>query len=248
MRSSAVPRSPRRRKAETSQSWMAELGPLQAELRHGARVTPSQLVELAGQWQSRIPNSAQETETLVLVDDTGCAYEPELCAPRWLCHLLALRHVAVHVLLLWESPRLGPVFICQMRSWTKKDFPGHVDISVGGHAIGATAPAESALIEMQEELGLGPDDLQTPGLQRIGGYECFISVDDKQFYDVEWREVYLGRVNNIDRLRFIDGEVAGVYLCPLQHARGLLKQNSMSVANGLRMSLPLCLDVLEKRE
>jgi isopentenyldiphosphate isomerase len=228
-----------------SGTWYGELSALQTKLKQGDCVTQNELDELARRWQARIPQAAQETETLLLVDDTGSAYEPALQAPRWLCHTLALRHACAHVLLIWDAPRLGPVFVCQVRSWSKKDFPGRIDISVGGHVVGTAGSRRTALMEMHEELGLSEADLTESGLTHIGGYECFVTVEEKQFYDVEWRDVYLGRIRSLDNLRFTDGEVACITLCPVAEAFHLLTQQNLAVANGLAMSLPLCLDYLQ---
>lgn len=245
MRSSARPRSPRCKKMDNA-TWQTELPSLHSSLAHGARAGQGQLDDLVRTWTPRIAGAARESEPLVLVDDTGCPFEPILQAPRWLCHTLALRHASAHVLLIWDSPKLGPTFVCQVRSWNKKDFPGRVDISVGGHVVGSTHSRQTALQEMKEELGLVPGDLSEPGLTFIGGYECFVTVEDRHFYDVEWRDVYLGTVSSLDALHFTDGEVVGIYLCPVSQALTLLTQQSISIANGLAMSLPLCLDYLNE--
>jgi isopentenyldiphosphate isomerase len=228
-------------------AWHSERVHLQAALAHGEKATQGQLDDLARRWQTRVGAAVREGgESLILVDDTGEAFEAGLSAPRWLCHTLALRHACAHVVLVWESPRLGPVFVCQVRSWSKRDFPGRIDISVGGHVVGNAGSRQTALIEMKEELGLRGPDLVGGALTRVGGYECFVTVEERQFYDVEWREVYLGHLHSLENLHFTDGEVAGVYLCPVAEARSLLTQQELAVANGLSLSLPLCLDHLSE--
>jgi isopentenyldiphosphate isomerase len=228
------------------QAWHHECVQLQSLLAHGDRATQGQLDDLARQWFTRVRERVDEGESLMLVDETGEPFEPTRCAPRWLCHALALRHACAHVLLIWDSPRLGPVFVCQVRSWSKKDFPGRIDISVGGHVVGSAGTLRTAMTEMREELGLAESDLCADGLTRVGGYECFVTVEERQFYDVEWRDVYLGTLRSLEHLRFPDGEVAGVYLCPASEALNLLTQQDLAVANGLSMSLPVCMDYLDK--
>ena len=73
----------------------------------------------------------ESMEIIQIVNSDGSP--KDLLAPRWLCHLLGLRHKCSHVIVSWKSPSLGKVFILQVRNWTKPNSPGHIDISVGGH-------------------------------------------------------------------------------------------------------------------
>ena len=212
-------------------------------------VTQARIDDLAGQWLARLgpPDPAAEREALVLVDAGGRPAEPRCLAPRWLCHLLGLRHPCVHVMIWWSSPGLGPVIVCQVRSWTKRDFPGHLDISVGGHRVGDAAPYASALREMREELGLTEADLVGGEMAPAGTYECTVQDERTGFFDVEWRHVFVARVRDLSAVRFEDGEVGGLYLCPVAGATALLTQDRLAVADGLKFSLPLCLDYLSQR-
>jgi hypothetical protein len=121
-------RSPTKGLKPMESDWMAELASLRAAFNKGSAVSQRQIDELSLVWDKRIRPVAKETELLVLVDDQGQAFQPRRQSPRWFCHLLSLRHKAAHVLLVWDSPRLGRVFICQVRSWAKADYPGFVDI------------------------------------------------------------------------------------------------------------------------
>jgi isopentenyldiphosphate isomerase len=224
--------------------WVAELAAFRQAFHKGSDVSQKQIDELSGVWGKRIRPAAMATELLVLVDDHGQAFHPKRHSPRWLCHLLSLRHKAAHVLLIWDSPRLGPVFVCQVRSWTKADYPGFVDISVGGHLVGDIESGQAALIEMQEEIGVSPSDL-VGELTFVGGYDGYNESDKRLFYDAEWRDVYIARVKSLDAVRFTDGEVVGIYLCPQVEARNILAQDRIPVAHGLRLSLPICLRRLE---
>ena len=227
-------------------NWSESVPHFRASFQHGASVTQEQITELERRWLPPMASrDDSETERLCLVDEQGQAYRPGLTAQRWLAHLLGLRHKAVHVLLLWESSELGPVILCQVRSFRKKDFPGHIDVSVGGHVVNGKDSLDTALREMDEELGVRATDVVEPGLQGVGGYECTIESRASRFLDVEWRDVYLARIEHLDRLYFKDGEVDGLYLCPIFNARQLLDQSALSVANGLTYSLPLCLSFLE---
>ena len=225
------------------QAWAAS----RRAFNKGQAASQGQLDDLAATWVGRVNPFGKETETLALVDGQGQLLQPRRQAPRWLCHLLALRHKAVHVLLVWDSPKLGRVLVCQVRSWNKIDYPGYVDISVGGHVVGDGDSRQAAFLEMHEEIGVTSEDLVGGDLTFVGAYDCDHESDKRPFYDAEWRDVYIGTVRSLEAIYFTDGEVVGIYLCPQSEARGLLTQDRLAVANGLRLSLPVCLDYLAAR-
>jgi isopentenyldiphosphate isomerase len=225
-------------------AWLEEWAALRADLNKGEDASQPQLDELAAAWIDRVRPAGKETEPLVLADCRGRVLQPVRQAPRWLCHLLALRHRCAHVLLWWDSPKLGRVFVCQVRSWHKIDYPGFVDISVGGHVVGQRDPRQAAFAEMHEEIGVAADDLVGGDLTFVSGYDCYHESHKRPFYDAEWRDVYVGQVRSLDAVGFTDGEVVGIYLCPHTGARDLLAQEKIPVANGLRLSLPVCLEAL----
>lgn len=228
-----------------SESWRDQVDVARQAIHAGRNVSPEDALQWTAAWLGWVKPRGQETEELRLVDNTGQGLQPEVLAPRWLCHLLGLRHACSHVILRWDSPHLGSVLVCQVRSWDKPDFPGHVDVSVGGHVVGAAGTAATAEIEMQQELGLSRDDLVEGALDTVGGYACDITEPQRHFYDAEWRDVYVGRLKTLESVRFVDGEVTAVTLCPVSQARQLLAQEALPVANGLTGSLPLCLDYWE---
>jgi isopentenyldiphosphate isomerase len=224
-------------------SW-DEMAALRAAFNGGENASQCQLDEVTARWIEQIRPAGKETEPLVLVDAQGHRLDPVRQAPRWLCHLLALRHRCVHVLLLWDSPKLGPVFVWQVRSWRKIDYPGFVDISVGGHVVGQEGSRASAFMEMAEEMGVAAGDLVGGDLTMVGGYDCLHRSRTRPFHDAEWRDVYVGRIASLGSVGFTDGEVVAVYLCPQAGAGDLLAQERIPVANGLRLSLPVCLEYL----
>jgi len=225
------------------QEYAGELRELRARLRHGDNTTQSELDQLRDKLNTYKIHAASAEETLRLVDSQGNF--TELRAPRWLCHLLGLRHRTVHVLLQWRSPSMGNVFIFQVRSWRKFDSPGHLDISVGGHVTTDNVSplmVDSAYREMKEELGLDRNDLIDKELLFQVGYENYDQDESQSFYNAEWRDVYLGILaENFNKLGFSDGEVVGLYLCPESEAENLLSQTFIPLASALRLSLPLCL-------
>ncbi len=228
-----------------NKTWLIELTEQRKSLEQGHIPDQSQVNGLVDLWLDRVRPEDKEQESFLLVDAQGQSLADACVAPRWLCHLLGLRHRAVHVLLLWQSPGLGLTCVFQIRSWLKKDFPGHVDISVGGHCSGTMKPLDTALVEMHEELGIRQGDLRHPGLRYVDHYEYLKEYEPTCFYDREWRELYVVRLRSLDAIRFNDNEVIGVVLCPVSGAARWLQQEQVSVANGLMMSLPRCLTFLE---
>jgi 8-oxo-dGTP pyrophosphatase MutT (NUDIX family) len=213
-------------------------------LAHGEGVSQAELdriaAELAPTREKLRPGD--KTEALPLFDSNGRPLGTT--APRWMCHLLALRHRCAHILLVWDSPTLGEVLVLPVRAWDKDNSPGHVDISVGGHmSAGGTGSAEeTAFAEMLEETGLGPSDLQG-GLVHVAGYACDERRPEEHLFNSEWRDVYVGRLGSegLGRVHFPDGEVAGLVLVGLAETRALLAQHTLPIGSGLAQSLPRCL-------
>lgn len=218
-----------------------KLRELRDTLKKGENTSQIELDELCKIWENRIKPSEKDKELFVLVDSKGNFIQPKLTAPRWLCHLLALRHRCVHILLQWENPTLGDVFMIQVRSWDKTDSPGHLDISIGGHVVGEASSHETAYKEMEEEFGITKADLRNGELNHSSGYESYNERFEDNFYNAEWRDVYLGEIATLDKIHFRDKEVVGLYLCPKSEAKNLLLQKHIPIASALELSLPRCL-------
>ena len=206
-----------------------ELDRLRAQGCAGSVPNQAEIDQLCGRWGDAVAVPEGEREVLMLVDAQGQSFDPQRFAPRWLCHLAGLRHRVVHVLLSWRSLGLGEVYGFQVRSWDKLDSPGCVDISVGGHIKGDLSAEAAAYDEMREELGLSRDDLAGP-LSYVGGHGQF---------DEEWAELFVAELRSIDSIRFADGEVVGLYVCPCAEATRLLGQSYIPVTGALKVSLAL---------
>ena len=220
--------------------WLDQLSKIRNELDHGDKATQEQLDTIAEEWKDRRHRlrKREKDEEFELVNSGGTPRD--LHAPRWLCHLLGLRHKCAHVMVRWTTPGLGRLLVLQVRSWSKSDAPGHVDISVGGHVVGKTESEQIAYSEMEEELGITPHDLVGGKLLRRDGYHN--KPDERpseNFYNVEWRDIYLADLipSRIDNLRFSDEEVVGLYLCPELEARNLFGQKQVPIASALRQYL-----------
>lgn len=232
------------KESKLAQEQVEELRNIRSNLQRGDSATQAELDRLHDRLSMNHVPTGTQNELLPLVNSEGTV--TELRASRWLCHLLGLRHRSVHVLLQWHSPSMGNVFIFQIRSWQKIDSPGCVDISVGGHVtcnVDSPTAIDSAYREMNEELGLDKQNLIDKHLLFKAGYESYDEDDSKDFHNAEWRDVYLGRLdtNEFNRLRFIDNEVVGLYLCPESEAERLLSQTIIPIASALKLSLPYCL-------
>ncbi|TRZ41097.1 NUDIX hydrolase [Robertkochia solimangrovi] len=102
-------------------------------------------------------------------------------------HRLGLLHPTIHV---WVYDADGKILL-QQRSFSKDTFPGMWDVSVAGHIGAGEDPAESALRELEEEIGMQ------------------VEIEDLEFIGTNRHEV---RHNN----GIIDREMHYVYLCPLK--------------------------------
>jgi 8-oxo-dGTP pyrophosphatase MutT (NUDIX family) len=223
----------------------SELQKLRQELKRGDKTSQDRLDAIHDHLKKfkKALVKDRSDELFVLVRSDGKS--SQLTTPRWLCHLLGLRHRCAHVLLWWDSPQFGRTFILQVRSWAKSDSPGHLDISVGGHVKGNNSSEDTAYKEMKEELGIAKSDLMVRHLSYVGGYESFNSRENDNFYNAEWRDVYVGELTtrNLGKIQFKDKEVVGLYLCPNGQARKLLKQDKIPIASALDLSLPKCMKV-----
>lgn len=222
---------------------LKHLKDLRVELNAGDSANQSRITEIQYTLQDfkeeLLPN--EKDEVLRLVDPDG--NDRNLRAPRWLCHLLGLRHRSIHIILQWQSPSLGKVFILQVRSWNKFDSPGQLDISVGGHVVIDTDKLKAAYREMEEELGITIEHLKNGELTYQKGYKVLEEQEEKNFYNTEWRDIYIGEISteSLNQIRFNDNEVVGLYLCPESQAQHLLNQKIIPMASALRDSLQLCI-------
>ena len=162
-------------------------------------------------------------------------------APRWLCHLLGLRHRATHILL--RSPQ--DLLVLQVRSPTKADWPDHIDTSVGGHVRAGQSFLEAGLAEMEEELGLPAQRLATflvgGTLEKVGApYERYdLRPGVLPFRNRQVNQIFAGQLTpqGLAAIHFRDGEVSALYLCSDGEAQRLVEEG-LRVAPGLIHSFP----------
>lgn len=226
---------------------------LYRELEHGDGLTQGRMDELIAEWEPKIrPDAKERAENYAVCRPDGTT--TGLIGPRWLFHLLGLRHRAVEIAFRTESG----LIVLQRRSPTKTDWPDSPDMAVAGHLPqqpdGSDLTWEAgAWKEIAEEVGLEPQDaaktLLEGALIRVG--EPYISLDivtdrNPPFYNAEARQILAATLTGagLARLHFADDEVASLLLVTPETAWRMLA--SEPVASGMRYTLPRYLDWLAK--
>ena len=124
--------------------------------------------------------------------------------PRSQVHAEGLYHRAVHVWLV--APSRGEVLL-QLRAACKDSWPGRLDISCAGHISAGDLPLETAVRELQEELGLRLPPSRFVFLQLY--LERLASVQGgRPFINNEWVHVYAIRLEEAERAELEPGAPA----------------------------------------
>lgn len=105
-------------------------------------------------------------------------------------HRLGIRHRTAHVWVVRLGAQGQKQVLLQQRSHRKDSFPDQWDTSSAGHIPAGSEPEESALRELQEELGITavPDDLIPVGHFDIRYEKEF---HGRLFRDNEYSHVYM---------------------------------------------------------
>jgi len=90
-------------------------------------------------------------------------------------------------------------------------------------------------MEIGQELGLGAEDLD--GLLEIGSY-VYSDPPGMAHCGVEHRTVFRGRFREgaLERIRFVDGEMAGIAVFAVPELAELIRAHPETVASGLAAS------------
>ena len=184
----------------------------------------------------KVVESICKDEPLYVADSFGnpsvLEDKSKISFPRWTCHLLGIRHRCSHAVILTPND----LVIIQKRSREKDVSPGALDIAIGGHAKGNSSFEETLFSEMNEELGISKDD--TEMITDVCIYECHTKDPNKNFFSIEVRKIFEVILNkgSIDKIKFTDNEVAGVYLCNERELKPFLTEEN--IASGLKYSIP----------
>jgi isopentenyldiphosphate isomerase len=233
-----------------TRSQLEELRRDQRAVGSGEHLTQQQVDALLHKWTRELGGEVGSGEqfpvTTVHGDYTG------VLGPRWLIHLLGIRHAAVDVGLITPNG----LVVLQRRSLTKADSPGAWDIAVSGHVSAENGTPhswqEAALKELGEELGLNSpqDELRQPGLQQTEQPFCCFDArptDNPPHLNAEVRVLFCAELTEIGlaHLYPCPEELSGIGLFTPREAWHLA--TTQPVASGLYYSLPKLLDWAVKR-
>ncbi|HJW92818.1 MAG TPA: macro domain-containing protein [Thermoanaerobaculia bacterium] len=158
-------------------------------------------------------------------DDAIAAYERALRddAPEWITvmhgpiktkaeiHRDGDWHVAAHVWIITPDGRA----LVQKRSAQKENWPGYWDVSAAGHVSAGERPAEAAVRETFEELGLR---IEANELRRFGVAREESVLRDGMYIDREEHELFIvERDVDLSALTLQEEEVDEVMLASLDH-------------------------------
>jgi isopentenyldiphosphate isomerase len=232
-----------------------EISRLYRELRRGTALSQERMTALVAEWEPKVqPEAKERSEFFGIARPDGTL--TGVTGPRWIFHLLGLRHMAVEIAFQTEHG----LIVLQRRSLTKEDWPGAPDMAVAGHVPvreGGSAPTfeQGAWKEIEEEIGLREQDAATDLVEKrlleVGAPYLSFDLDinrDPPFYNAEVRQIFAATLTGkgLSRLRFQDGEVMGMLLVEPDIAWQMLLRED--IASGMRYSLPRYLDWLERQK
>ncbi len=146
---------------------------------------------------------------------------------RGVAHCEGSLHPTVHIWIARVREHGGYDILLQKRSGQKDSYPGCYDISAAGHVAAGEEILETALRELEEELGLEVrrEKLEKLGIHRGWTEDIFYG---RVFKDYEWSHVYLYREPvNIHELRLQESEVEEVIWMDYQECLKMIEDNSM---------------------
>ena len=132
-----------------------------------------------------------DEERFDVVDESDAVIEQQT---RSEVHRRKLRHRAVHIFVRRDDGRL----LIHLRSQSKEEFPGVWTSSASGHVSAGESYDESAVRELQEELGITApltrlqkfDACPDTSMEFTVLYECTwngeVSADPEEIQQIEW--------------------------------------------------------------
>lgn len=178
-----------------------------------------------------LPYSGETGNSLTSTDERPG--EPVLLAARWLCHLVGLRHRTVEIFLDLPGVEEGHTLV-QVRGMDKIEAPGAFDIPCAGHVSESETAFEALGKELGEELNLTIADLN--GLRLVSRYLSPARISKKTILlNEEYRYLYRAYIQpaSVPRIRFSDGEVAGLALMNFNELCRLAQRYPERIASGL---------------
>ena len=146
---------------------------------------------------------------------------------RGVAHREGALHATVHTWIVRPNDKSGYDVLLQKRSLCKDSNPGNYDISSAGHVDAGDETLESALRELQEELGIQATEgeLMEVGTHR-GQFEAVFH--GRLFKDNELSTVYLyQKPVDIEKLTLQESEVSEVIWMDFAECREKIKNKSL---------------------
>jgi len=104
-------------------------------------------------------------------------------------------------------------------------FPGLLDISIGGHITSGKNQKETAIREVEEEIGL---KIKNKDLKKVGIKKMSLILPNLNFFNNEFVTIYLLKFEgNISSFRFQEQEVKSVKFIPIEKLESNLKNSKL---------------------
>ena len=131
-------------------------------------------------------------------------------------HRNGIPHEAVHLWIVRNSSS-EPELLFQLRAAHKENYPGFLDITVGGHVPYGYC-GNKVFKETREEIGIIPIEQD---LIDLGWYRYEERTD--RLFQRELQHIYLLRSDlDLNQYRFNDGEVTGIYAVRLSDVKRIM--------------------------
>ncbi len=137
---------------------------------------------------------------------------------RSIAHKQGIPHEGVHLWIVRAQPDIELLF--QRRAKDKELYPDCLDITVGGH-VPFGINEQKIQKESYEEIGISPSDEELIDLGYYRYEEKTGSMHHREFQHV----FMLLDNSRLDRYKFMDGEVIGIYAVKLDDLAALLKRD-----------------------
>lgn len=148
-----------------------------------------------------------DEECIDVVDEAG--ERTGLVKPKSAVHRDGNWHWAVHLWLLTPAGEL----VLQKRAESKPTYPGLWDVSCAGHVSAGESAEQSAVRELEEELGLAADESE---FEQVGTVVERMSFLDGRHLENEFQAtLLLRRAVSLRSMKLQASEVAAVRLTPV---------------------------------
>jgi len=124
-------------------------------------------------------------------------------------------HRGVHIWLL-----VGKKILLQKRSYKKDILPGRFDVSCGGHVKSGENYEDTAIRELDEELGI---KAKREDLIHIGSRKQITHVKGRRLISKEFLEIFLLKLKSVKNLKINKDEIEEIKLFDIEELKELLK-------------------------